>query len=80
MVATSSNHSKILVIHEANHECDYDLSVMLFHSQYLVDIENEQNGRILKLDSLKNGEIWKNIDVLVFNTWLWWYRAGLKQS
>ncbi|XP_034703439.1 protein trichome birefringence-like 38 [Vitis riparia] len=58
---------------------DYDLSVMLFHSQYLVDIENEQNCRILKLDSLKNGEIWKNIDILVFNTWLWWYRTGPKQ-
>ena len=47
---------------------------MLFSSHYLVDIEEETMGRILKLDSLKNGELWKEMDVLVFNTWLWWYR------
>ena len=47
---------------------------MLFSSHYLVDIEEESSGRILKLDSLKNGELWKEMDVLVFNTWLWWYR------
>ncbi|KAE8037556.1 hypothetical protein FH972_010137 [Carpinus fangiana] len=33
----------------------------------------------LKLDSLKNGALWKEMDVLVFNTWLWWYRRGPKQ-
>ncbi|KAL9233806.1 hypothetical protein vseg_008755 [Gypsophila vaccaria] len=59
---------------------DYDVSVMLHTSTYLVDIENDKTkGRILKLDSIKNGNIWKDIDILVFNTWLWWYRAGPKQ-
>ncbi|KAH7570581.1 hypothetical protein JRO89_XS05G0139300 [Xanthoceras sorbifolium] len=58
---------------------DYGVSVMLMTSQYLVDIEVENNGRVLKLDSIKNGDIWKDIDVLVFNTWLWWYRRGPKQ-
>ncbi|KAB1227539.1 Protein trichome birefringence-like 38 [Morella rubra] len=59
---------------------DYGVSVMLFNSHYLVDIEEEQEvGRVLKLDSLKNGDIWKDIDVLVFNTWLWWYRRGPSQ-
>lgn len=58
---------------------DYGVSVMIFHSLFLVDIEMENVGRILKLDSLKNGETWKNIDILVFNTWLWWYRKGIKQ-
>lgn len=53
---------------------------MLFNSHYLVDIEEEQEvGRVLKLDSLKNGDFWKDIDVLVFNTWLWWYRRGPSQ-
>ncbi|XP_044488186.1 protein trichome birefringence-like 38 [Mangifera indica] len=55
---------------------DYDVSVMLFHSAYLVDIEVEKIGRVLKLDSIKNGNVWKNVDVLVFNSWLWWYRRA----
>ncbi|KAJ0095151.1 hypothetical protein Patl1_17047 [Pistacia atlantica] len=58
---------------------DYDVSVMLFHSAYLVDTEVEKIGRVLKLDSIKNGSVWKNVDALVFNTWLWWYRSGAKQ-
>ncbi|OVA04844.1 PC-Esterase [Macleaya cordata] len=58
---------------------DYGVSVMLFHSLYLVDIENEGIGRVLKLDSIKNGAIWKEMDILIFNTWLWWGRKGIKQ-
>ncbi|KAA8537301.1 hypothetical protein F0562_027012 [Nyssa sinensis] len=58
---------------------DYEVSVMLYHSLYLVDIEMEQIGRVLKLDSLKNGKTWKQVDVLIFNTWLWWYRRGISQ-
>ncbi|KAK9283266.1 hypothetical protein L1049_011502 [Liquidambar formosana] len=59
---------------------DYGVSVMVFHSLYLVDIDNEQIGRVLKLDSLKNGDVWKDMDILIFNTWLWWYRRGIKQQ
>lgn len=55
------------------------MSVKLFNSHYLVDIEQEKIGRVLKLDSLKDGNTWKDMDVLVFNTWLWWYRRGPKQ-
>ncbi|KAF5729301.1 hypothetical protein HS088_TW21G01464 [Tripterygium wilfordii] len=58
---------------------DYDLSISVFHSVYLVDIVPENVGRVLKLDSLSNGNIWKDMDVLIFNTWLWWYRSGPKQ-
>ncbi|XP_023914060.1 protein trichome birefringence-like 38 [Quercus suber] len=58
---------------------DYGVSILLFLTHYLVDIEEEQIGRVLKLDSLKNGNIWKDMDVLVFNTWLWWYRSGPAQ-
>lgn len=54
---------------------------MLFHSNYLVDIEVVPNvGRVLKLNSIKNGEIWKQADVLIFNTWLWYLRADSKQQ
>ena len=52
---------------------------MVFHSPYLVDIEIEEIGRVLKLDSLKNGSIWKTNDIVIFNTWLWWYRSGRAQ-
>ncbi|XP_075507991.1 protein trichome birefringence-like 39 [Primulina tabacum] len=58
---------------------DYDVSIIVFNSHYLVDIENETVGRVLKLGSLKNGGVWKEMDVLVFNTWLWWYRRGDQQ-
>ncbi|KAL3537642.1 hypothetical protein ACH5RR_001008 [Cinchona calisaya] len=58
---------------------DFGVSVSIFNSPYLVDIENEPIGRVLKLNSLKNGQTWKQIDVLIFNTWLWWYRRGIKQ-
>ncbi|KAK4592143.1 hypothetical protein RGQ29_016586 [Quercus rubra] len=55
---------------------DYGVSILLFTSNFLVDIEVEKIGRVLKLDSMKNGNIWKDMDVLVFNTWLWWNRTG----
>ncbi|KAL2514636.1 Protein trichome birefringence-like 38 [Forsythia ovata] len=58
---------------------DYGTSVILFQSHYLVDIEMEKTGRILKLDSLINGDTWKQVDILIFNTWLWWYRRGPQQ-
>ncbi|CAI9102857.1 OLC1v1001211C1 [Oldenlandia corymbosa var. corymbosa] len=58
---------------------DYGVTITLFHSNYLVDIEMEQVGRVLKLDSIKNGDLWKQMDILVFNSWLWWYRSGAKQ-
>ncbi|PIN09402.1 hypothetical protein CDL12_18016 [Handroanthus impetiginosus] len=58
---------------------DYGVSVTFFLSHYLVDIEMEQFGRVLKLDSLKNGDVWKQVDVLIFNTWLWWRRTGIDQ-
>ncbi|OIV89436.1 hypothetical protein TanjilG_21894 [Lupinus angustifolius] len=58
---------------------DYGVSVLMFNSQYLVDIIEEPIGRVLNLNSLKNGDIWENMNVLVFNTWLWWYRGGPKQ-
>ncbi|KAK9128894.1 hypothetical protein Syun_017691 [Stephania yunnanensis] len=58
---------------------EYGVSVMLHHSNYLVDIEAEQVGRVLKLDSIKDGAVWKDMDILIFNTWLWWGRRGPKQ-
>ncbi|KAL8055783.1 hypothetical protein ABFX02_04G078100 [Erythranthe guttata] len=57
----------------------YDVWISVYLTHYLVDIENEKIGRVLNLDSIKAGETWKQADVLIFNTWLWWYRSGPKQ-
>ncbi|KAH6824930.1 TRICHOME BIREFRINGENCE-LIKE 38 [Perilla frutescens var. hirtella] len=57
----------------------HGVSISVFLSHYLVDIVNEKIGRVLKLDSIKDGDTWKQADVLIFNTWLWWYRKGPKQ-
>ncbi|KAM3202136.1 protein trichome birefringence-like 38 [Capsicum annuum] len=72
---TKSTNQSVTVIFE-----DYRVSVTLFNSLFLVDVEVEPNiGRVLKLNSIKNGEIWKQADILIVNTWLWWTRGGPKQ-
>ncbi|KAK4769189.1 hypothetical protein SAY86_027339 [Trapa natans] len=59
---------------------DYGVSVIIFHSLHLVDIQRESIGRVMKLDSIKDGALWKTMDVLVFNTWLWWPVKGPRQQ
>lgn len=59
---------------------EYNLSVMLYRTPYLVDVVTEKNGRVLKLDSIENGNAWKGMDVLVFNSWHWWVHKGTKQG
>ncbi|XP_047336102.1 protein trichome birefringence-like 41 [Impatiens glandulifera] len=60
------------------HIPEYDLSVMMDRNVFLVDLVSEARGRILKLDSI-DGHVWKEMDVLVFDTWHWWsYRHALQ--
>ncbi|KAL9232483.1 hypothetical protein vseg_007592 [Gypsophila vaccaria] len=58
---------------------EYRLKIMLYRSVYLVDVVRHRMGRILNLDSINGGRLWKTMDVLIFNTWHWWGRRGPTQ-
>ncbi|XP_031253154.1 protein trichome birefringence-like 39 isoform X2 [Pistacia vera] len=55
---------------------DYGLKIMLYRSPYLVDLVSEKGGRVLKLDSIRSGNAWRGMDMLIFNTWHWWTHSG----
>ncbi|KAK3184716.1 hypothetical protein Dsin_032002 [Dipteronia sinensis] len=57
----------------------FNAKVMFSRNAFLVDVVNTSSGRVLKLDSIEGGKLWKNIDVLIFNTWHWWLHTGRKQ-
>lgn len=58
---------------------DYGLQIMLDRTVFLVDVVDESIGRVLKLDSIEGGKLWKDMDMLIFNTWHWWSRRGPTQ-
>ncbi|KAJ7963866.1 Trichome birefringence-like family [Quillaja saponaria] len=57
----------------------YDVKVIFSRNAFLVDTVSEKIGRVLKLDSIESGKMWKGIDELIFNTWHWWLHTGRKQ-
>jgi len=58
---------------------DYGVNVMFYHTTYLVDIRQENIGRVLELNSITSGHDWVEADMLIFNTWHWWIHHGNSQ-
>ncbi|KAL5793657.1 hypothetical protein ACOSP7_002251 [Xanthoceras sorbifolium] len=58
---------------------DFGVMILLFRTPYLVDVVHEKVGRVLKLDSIRIGNAWRGMDMLVFNTWHWWTHTGRSQ-
>lgn len=56
---------------------EYGISIRLCFNAFLVDLVHEKKlGRVLKIDSIEGGQLWKGVDTLVFNTWHWWLHNG----
>ncbi|CAH9135525.1 unnamed protein product [Cuscuta epithymum] len=54
----------------------YNVSVLYHRRMYVVDLDN----RTLKLDSISENVWWNDMDVLIFDTWHWWFHIGRKQA
>ncbi|XP_026414487.1 protein PMR5-like [Papaver somniferum] len=60
---------------------DYGVTVSFYRTPYLVDIDSVNGKRILRLDSIsQSGSIWKDVDVLSFNSGHWWSHKGQLQG
>ncbi|KNA18695.1 hypothetical protein SOVF_068240 [Spinacia oleracea] len=57
---------------------EFGVTIMLYRTPFLVDIVREKVGRVLKLDSI-SGNAWKEMDMLIFNSWHWWTHTGRAQ-
>ncbi|XP_052177307.1 protein trichome birefringence-like 39 [Diospyros lotus] len=54
---------------------DYGVQILLFRTPFLVDLVNTEMGTVLKLDSIRQGNAWRGMDMLIFNSWHWWSHA-----
>ncbi|OMO52628.1 hypothetical protein COLO4_37066 [Corchorus olitorius] len=80
-VGDSIGHSQWLSFLCMLHASAYNVWIKFSRNDYLVNIVGEKNKRILKLDSIKKGAaVWKDAEVLVFNTWNEGLQYGIKKS
>ncbi|KAJ0102103.1 hypothetical protein Patl1_04939 [Pistacia atlantica] len=55
---------------------EYGTSIMWLKNGFLVDVDDEKIGKVLKLDSISTGRQWLGVDLLIFNTFHWWVHTG----
>ncbi|CAH9143228.1 unnamed protein product [Cuscuta epithymum] len=55
---------------------DYEMDVIFLKNGFLVDLVDEEVGRVLKLDSLNRSKQWEGVDILIFNSYHWWIHTG----
>ncbi|KAI3977624.1 hypothetical protein MKX01_004157 [Papaver californicum] len=58
---------------------EYNISLLYNRNTYLVDLVVENSERVLKIDTISHGDPWKEVDVVIFNTWHWWFHTGRLQ-
>lgn len=60
---------------------EYGVTVSFYRAPYLVDIDSVQGRRVLKLEDISgNSRMWRDVDVLSFNTGHWWTHKGSLQG
>ncbi|KAL0844268.1 hypothetical protein Bca101_017514 [Brassica carinata] len=60
---------------------EYGVTLYLYRTPYLVDISKEDVGRVLNLGTIEGGAgVWKDMDILVFNSWHWWLHKGVQSQ
>lgn len=59
---------------------DFEVKVKYDRNLYLVDLVATENGTLLVLDSVaEKANLWRENEVLIFNTYQWWYYRGPNQ-
>lgn len=60
---------------------DYSVTISFYKAPYLVDLDLVQGKRVLRLDEISgNGNVWRDVDVMSFNTGHWWTHEGSLQG
>lgn len=83
----------IFVLHSANHlfiyfcvHQEYNATIEFYWAPFLLESNSDDavihrvSDRIVRKGSInKHGKHWKGVDIVVFNTYLWWM-TGLKMK